>query len=312
MAAAAAPPNPAAAVPDRKQALYWSAAEVMTFIRSISPAFGPYAEAMENEGVTGRMLLSDIDDEWLNANVKSPTHRKTIKREIEELNSKGRPALGTIEATIIGHAAFIGKGLSEQSFREMQASSLETAKIAPRTFDMKGVTDAALAGIKVKAEIIGFGGRYATVRAPTGEEVKVLAPTLLVKPEESGGASFGFTPQPKITKLYTLPGKSLQWLLVARITSQRPDGTKLVEYRESTDLTLLAPEWKSNGSKGAATAAAGATGPVAAAAAPDSTSPHYEYSVEAMDESSGKPLVGYHFPGLLSSQHLSTCWLVTD
>ncbi len=69
--------------------MQWTPLQVGAFIRSISPAFGPYAAALEAEGVTGEMLVTDIDEAWILENVKSVLHRKTLTRELTRLKTPG-------------------------------------------------------------------------------------------------------------------------------------------------------------------------------------------------------------------------------
>ncbi len=75
------------ATPDPKQVLKWRTVEVAKFIRNVNPSFDEYVRAFEHDSVTGSMLVSDIDDEWLTAKVKNSLHRKTIAREIATLRS---------------------------------------------------------------------------------------------------------------------------------------------------------------------------------------------------------------------------------
>ncbi len=73
--------------PDRKMAKEWSVQEVVSFIRSLNPAFGEYAKVFEKDSVDGSMLLHDIDSEWIAAAIPNPLHRRRIARELLELQN---------------------------------------------------------------------------------------------------------------------------------------------------------------------------------------------------------------------------------
>ncbi len=76
---------------DRKPPANWSVEEVGSFICSINPAFGKYAEAFERDSVDGPMLLHNINSEWLTASITNSLHRKRIERVVEELKGELKP-----------------------------------------------------------------------------------------------------------------------------------------------------------------------------------------------------------------------------
>ncbi len=70
---------------DRKRVLEWTAPHVVSFIRSLNPAFHTYVTAFERDAVDGSILAHDISDKWLTANIPNELHRTRIAREIAAL-----------------------------------------------------------------------------------------------------------------------------------------------------------------------------------------------------------------------------------